>query len=33
MSGSLETVPTDIHTASVGDLCLLIRGTGLQILS
>jgi ribonuclease HI len=31
--GSLEVVPTDICTASVGDLCLLIRGTRLQILS
>jgi hypothetical protein len=31
--GSLKVVLTDIHTASVRDLCLLIRGTGLQILS
>jgi hypothetical protein len=31
--GSLQAVPTDIHTASVRDLCLLIRGTELQILS
>jgi hypothetical protein len=28
--GSLEVEPTDIHTASVRDLCLFIRGTGLQ---
>jgi hypothetical protein len=31
--GSLEVEPTDIRTASVRDLCLLIRGTGLQTLS
>jgi hypothetical protein len=31
--GSLKVEPTDICTASVRDLCLLIRGTGLQILS
>jgi hypothetical protein len=30
---SLEVEPTDILTASVRDLCLLIRGTGLQKLS
>jgi hypothetical protein len=30
--GSLEVTPTDIHAASVRDLCLLIRGTGSQIL-
>jgi hypothetical protein len=31
--GSLEVEPTDIRTASVRDLCLLIRGTGLQKLT
>jgi hypothetical protein len=31
--GSLEVEPTDIRTASVRDLCLLTRGTGLQFLS
>jgi ribonuclease HI len=30
--GSLEVEPTDICTALVKDLCLLIRGTGLQKL-
>jgi hypothetical protein len=30
--GSLEAVPTDIHTASVRDRYLLIPGTGSQIL-
>jgi hypothetical protein len=31
--GSMEVEPTDIHTASVRDLCLFIRGTGLRNLS
>jgi hypothetical protein len=31
--GSLEVEPTDICAASVRDLCLLIRGTGLHILN
>jgi hypothetical protein len=31
--GSLEVEPTDIRTASVRDLCLFIRGTGLQNMS
>jgi hypothetical protein len=30
---SLEVVPRDIQAASVRDLCLLIGGTGLHILS
>jgi hypothetical protein len=33
VSGSLEVELTDIHTASVRDICLFIRGTGLQTLS
>jgi hypothetical protein len=31
--GSMEVEPTDIRTASVTDLCLFIRGTGLWNLS